>query len=110
MQNKGFVRFFAISLALVCLFYLSFTFVTNYWDKQAKEIAQGDSQKYYEYLEEISGEEKWLGYTLKECHEKEINLGLDLKGGMNVTLEVSVRQNPPHSLFARIFHPGNRAL
>ncbi|MDD3480393.1 MAG: protein translocase subunit SecDF [Paludibacteraceae bacterium] len=90
MQNKGFVRFFAISLALVCLFYLSFTFVTNYWDKQAKEIAQGDSQKYYEYLEEISGEEKWLGYTLKECHEKEINLGLDLKGGMNVTLEVSV--------------------
>ena len=59
MQNKGFVRFFAISLALVCLFYLSFTFVTNYWDKQAKEIAQGDSQKYYEYLEEISGEEKW---------------------------------------------------
>ena len=40
MQNKGFVRFFAISLALVCLFYLSFTFVTNYWDKQAKEIAQ----------------------------------------------------------------------
>ena len=74
MQNKGFVRFFAISLALVCLFYLSFTFVTNYWDKQAKEIAQGDSQKYYEYLEEISGEEKWLGFTLKECHEKEINL------------------------------------
>ena len=90
MQNKGFVRFFAISLALVCLFYLSFTFVTNYWDKQAKEIAQGDSQKYYDYLEEISGEEKWLGFTLKECHEKEINLGLDLKGGMNVTLEVSV--------------------
>lgn len=63
MQNKGFVRFFAISLALVCLFYLSFTFVTNYWDKQAKEIAQGDSQKYYDYLEEISGEEKWLGFT-----------------------------------------------
>lgn len=90
MQNKGFVRFFAISLALVCLFYLSFTFVTNYWDKQAKEIAQGDSQKYYEYLEEISGEEKWFGFTLKECREKEINLGLDLKGGMNVTLEVSV--------------------
>lgn len=90
MQNKGFVRFFAIALALVCLFYLSFTFVTNYWDRQAKEFAQGDSQKYYEYLEEISGEEKWLGFTLKECQEKEINLGLDLKGGMNVILEVSV--------------------
>lgn len=90
MQNKGFIRFFAISLALVCLFYLSFTFVTNYWDREAKEIAQGDRQKYYEYLDEISGEEKWFGFTLKECHEKEINLGLDLKGGMNVTLEVSV--------------------
>ena len=45
MQNKGFVRFFAISLALVCLFYLSFTFVTNYWDKQAKEIAQAEIDK-----------------------------------------------------------------
>ena len=90
MQNKGFVRLFAVALALVCLFYLSFSFVTNYWDKQAREVAQGDSQKYFEYLDEISGEEKWLGYTLKECREKEINLGLDLKGGMNVTLEVSV--------------------
>ncbi len=90
MQNKGFVRVFAIALALVCLFYLSFSFVTNYWDTQAKDAAQGNDQKYYEYLDSIAGENVWMGYTLKECREKEINLGLDLKGGMNVTLEVSV--------------------
>ena len=90
MQNKGLVRMFAIALACVCLFYLSFSFVTNYWDSQAKTTAQGDNQKYYEYLDSIAGENVWFGYTLKECREKEINLGLDLKGGMNVILEVSV--------------------
>ncbi len=90
MQNKGLVRMFAIALAGVCLFYLSFSFVTNYWDSQAKTTAQGDNQKYYEYLDSIAGENVWFGYTLKECREKEINLGLDLKGGMNVILEVSV--------------------
>ncbi len=90
MQNKGFVRLFAIALALVCCFYLSFSFVTSRWDNKAKTAAQGDNQKYYEYLDSVAGEEVWLGYTLKECREKEINLGLDLKGGMNVILEVSV--------------------
>jgi len=90
MQNKGFVRVFAIALALVCLFYLSFSFVTSHYNKKAQEYAQGDSNKQFKYLDSIAGEQVWLGYTLKECREKEINLGLDLKGGMNVILEVSV--------------------
>ncbi|MDD3405966.1 MAG: protein translocase subunit SecDF [Paludibacteraceae bacterium] len=90
MQNKGFVRVLAIALALVCLFYLSFSFVTSHYNAKAKEYAQGDSNKQFRYLDSIAGENVWLGYSLKQCREKEINLGLDLKGGMNVTLEVSV--------------------
>ena len=91
MQNKGLVRLFAIALTLVCLFYLSFSFVTGTYNKKAKEYAAGDKQKEYNYLDSMASEKVWLNsYTLKECREKEINLGLDLKGGMNVTLEVSV--------------------
>jgi len=90
MQNKGLIRIFAVALTLVCLFYLSFTVVTSTYNKKAKEYAAGDKLKEYQYLDSVANEEIWLGYTLKECREKEINLGLDLKGGMNVTLEVSV--------------------
>ena len=90
MQNKGLVRLFAIALTLVCIFYLSFSVVTNSYNKKAKEYALGDKMKEFNYLDSIASEKVWLGYTLKECREKEINLGLDLKGGMNVTLEVSV--------------------
>lgn len=90
MQNKGIVRVLAILLALVSLFYLSFSVVTGTYNKRAKEFAAGDKLKEYQYLDSLSGEEVYFGYTLKECREKEINLGLDLKGGMNVTLEVSV--------------------
>ncbi len=90
MQNKGFVRILAAALLLVCLFYLSFSFVTRNYDKKAKEYAKGNTTEYYNFMDSVSGEKVWLGYTLKECREKEINLGLDLKGGMNVTLEVSV--------------------
>jgi len=90
MQNKGLVRLFAIALTLVCIFYLSFSVVTNNYTKKAKEYALGDKMKEFNYLDSIASEKVWLGYTLKECREKEINLGLDLKGGMNVTLEVSV--------------------
>ena len=91
MQNKGLVRIFAVALTLVCLFYLSFTVVTSTYNKKAKEYAAGDKVKEYQYLDSVANEKVWLGaYTLKECREKEINLGLDLKGGMNVTLEVSV--------------------
>ena len=90
MQNKGLVITLAVCLALVSAFYLSFSFVTNYYDNKAVEYAQGDDAKEYQYLDSIAGEKVWFGYTLKECREKEINLGLDLKGGMNVTMEVSV--------------------
>ena len=90
MQNKGLVITLAVCLALVSSFYLSFSFVTKYYDNKAVEYAQGDAAKEYQYLDSIAGEKVWFGYTLKECREKELNLGLDLKGGMNVTMEVSV--------------------
>jgi len=95
MQNKGFIKFFAVALALAAIFQLSFTFVVRKVQNDAKEFAQGDPQKEYRYLDSIANEPVynflWLKkYTLRECQEKEINLGLDLKGGMNVTLEVSV--------------------
>ena len=90
MQNKGLVITLAVCLALVSAFYLSFSVVTNHYDNKAAEYAQGDGAKEYQYLDSIAGEKVWFGYTLKECREKEINLGLDLKGGMNVTMEVSV--------------------
>jgi len=90
MQNKGLVRILAVCLALVCAFYLSFSLVTSHYDKKAKEYAGDDAQKEFFYLDSIASEKVWFGYTLKECREKEINLGLDLKGGMNVTMEVSV--------------------
>lgn len=90
MQNKGFVKVFAVLLTLVCLFYLSFSFVTNRYNKKAAEYAGGDPVKESLYLDSLSTEKVWLGYTLKECREMEISLGLDLKGGMNVILELSV--------------------
>ena len=90
MQNKGFVKVFAVLLTLVCLFYLSFSFVTNRYNKKAAEYAGGDAVKESLYLDSLSTEKVWLGYTLKECREMEISLGLDLKGGMNVVLELNV--------------------
>ncbi len=90
MQNKGLIRILAVCLALVCAFYLSFSFVTRHYDKKAQAYANGEKAKEYVYLDSIASQKVWFGYTLKECREKEINLGLDLKGGMNVTMEVSV--------------------
>ena len=90
MQNKGFVRGFAVLLTLVCLFYLSFSFVTRYYNNKAAEYAGGDPSKESLYLDSLSTQKVWLGYTLKQCREMEISLGLDLKGGMNVVLELNV--------------------
>ena len=90
MQNKGLVITLAACLALVSAFYLSFSFVTSSYDKKAAAYAQGDAAKEYQYLDSVAGEKVWFDYTLKECREKELNLGLDLKGGMNVQMEVSV--------------------
>ncbi|MCQ2350539.1 MAG: protein translocase subunit SecDF [Paludibacteraceae bacterium] len=90
MQNKGFVRAIAYAMALVCIFYLSFNFVTSHYNKKAVEVSGGDKVAEMHYLDSMATEKVWLGYTLKECRENELNLGLDLKGGMNVILEVSV--------------------
>jgi SecD/SecF fusion protein len=95
MQNKGAILTFAILLALVCLYQLSFTFKAKQVEKNAREYAQGDPDKEFYYLDSISGEVvyNFIGlkkFTFKEVKELELNLGLDLRGGMNVTLEVSV--------------------
>lgn len=87
MQNKGFVKVFAVLLTLACIFYLSFSFVTRYQMDKAAQDPQGAEH----YLDSMQNQKVWLGvYTLKQCREMEIGLGLDLKGGMNVILEVSV--------------------
>lgn len=95
MQNKGAILTFAILLAAVCLYQLTFTWKAKQIEKAAVEYAQGDPDKEFAYLDSISGEVAYnfLGlkkFTYKEVKELEMNLGLDLKGGMNVTLEVSV--------------------
>ena len=91
MQNKGFVKAFAVLLTLVCVFYLSFSFVTRHYTNKAKEYAKGNPHLEQDYLDSLSNEKVWLwNWSLKDCREMEISLGLDLKGGMNVILEVSV--------------------
>ena len=119
MQNRGAIKFFAIAFALICLYQLSFTFVTSRVESKAKdyavnelaqqqadELAGGNdvlrnylfdsiskSRESY-YLDSVANLEAYnilaTQFTYKECKEREINLGLDLKGGMNVVLEVSV--------------------
>ena len=94
MQNRNFISFFAILFSLVCLYQLSFTWIANSVEEDAKLYANGDEVKEKFYLDSISTEPVYnIGvkeYTYSECTSREINLGLDLKGGMNVTLEVSV--------------------
>lgn len=88
MQNKGIVKFVTLLLVLVCIFYLSFSFVTRYYQNKAAAMGEEAGQ---EYLDSVMNEKVYLGiYSLKQCREMEIGLGLDLKGGMNVMLEVSV--------------------
>ena len=87
MQNKGFVKVIAVLLTVVCAFYLSFTFVTSHHEKKAAQYAGGESV----YIDSIMNKKVYLGvYTFKQAREMGIGLGLDLKGGMNVILEVSV--------------------
>ncbi len=88
MQNKGFVKFLAIALTLICIFYLSFSAVTSYVDNKASEMEEKEAEL---YLDSLNSNPFYLGlYNLKQCRETAIGLGLDLKGGMNVILEVSV--------------------
>ena len=116
MQNKGLVRILGIALALICLFYLSFNVVTMRYESKAEaatvkakenfqqsntfanltakdkslKLDSVGNRAYYSYLDSVGKQKVYLNYTLKECREKGVNLGLDLKGGMNVTLEISV--------------------
>jgi SecD/SecF fusion protein len=94
MQNKAAIIILAIALGLVSIYQLSFTGATYKVNREAKNYAKGNLVKETQYLDSISTlpKEKWsfLGNTFKECQRKELNLGLDLKGGMSVILEVSV--------------------
>ncbi len=95
MQNKGAITLLAIALALVSIYQLSFTYKTTRVEKAAREYAQGNPDMEKAYLDSIANQEvyNFLGlakFTYKECKELELNLGLDLRGGMNVTMEVDV--------------------
>ena len=88
MQNKGFVKFLAVALTLICIFYLSFSVATKYVEDKAAKMSEQEAEQ---YLDSLNSTPFYLGsYTLKDCRETAIGLGLDLKGGMNVILEVSV--------------------
>ena len=105
MQSKGklgsvVAGIIAIFLVLICLFYLSFTVVTNHHEANAEKFAasmsNGDTRSdayrmaYKSYIDSISKEPVYLGYTFNDVQKLGVGLGLDLKGGMNVTLQVSV--------------------
>ena len=94
MQGKGFIKFMAILLGIVCLYSLSFNLVTYNVEKNAKEFAKGDLVKEKAYLDSMASIPVYpgLGLTYQQVKGKEINLGLDLKGGMNVTMEISLAE------------------
>jgi len=94
MQNKGAIRLFTIVLALVSVYQLLFTVFAQKVERNAREIANGDVRIERSYLDSMKGEVVYnvlfKKYTYQECKEREVNLGLDLKGGMNVILEIAV--------------------
>ena len=102
MQNKGFITTIAILLILICGFYISFSFITANYEKEAKEYAARMAgtddatndmykQRLKQYNDSIDNEKVMFGmYTYNQARQMEIGLGLDLKGGMNVVLEISV--------------------
>ncbi len=92
MQGKGFIKFLAILLGIVCVYSLSFNLVTSNVEKNAKAYAKGDPLKEEAYLDSMATEPVYplFGFTYEFVKSKEINLGLDLKGGMNVTMEISL--------------------
>ena len=94
MQGKGFIKFIAILLGIVCLYYLSFNLVTYNVEKDAKAYAKGDTIKEKAYLDSMATQPVYpiTGETYQQAKSKEINLGLDLKGGMNVTMEISLAE------------------
>ena len=95
MQNKGLIKFFAILFALVSIYQLSFTFVSSKVKNDAKAFANGNPEKELKYLDSIGKESVFnLGFTnftFNEVKDKQINKGLDLEGGINVILQISVK-------------------
>ncbi|MBL4676973.1 MAG: protein translocase subunit SecDF [Mucilaginibacter sp.] len=94
MQGKGVIKFFAILLAVVCLYQLSFTWVTHKVESDAKAYAKGNAEKERAYLDSISTQPVYpvFGHTYQYCVDNALALGLDLKGGMNVTMQISLRE------------------
>lgn len=101
MQNKGFISTIAVLLILICGFYISFSFVTSHYEKKAEEYAammaktsdvtnDAYKQNLKQFNDSIDKEKVYLGYTYNQVRKLEIGMGLDLKGGMNVVLEISV--------------------
>lgn len=91
MQNKGLIKFITILFALVSIYQLSFTFIANKVKQDAKEFANGDLKKEIEYLNDVDKKPVFLNFTYNDVKGKQINKGLDLEGGINVILEISVR-------------------
>ena len=104
MQNKGLIRFFAIIFAIVSIYQLTYTFITNKVENDAEAYAERtvdpdapNSSSLMEaaresYLDSVSGKDVWGGYTTyADAKDNELKKGLDLKGGINVILQISVR-------------------
>lgn len=93
MNNRGLIKFFAILFALVCLYQLSFTYVTNKVKNDAVAFSAGDREKELAYYDSIKNVEVYpvFGYTFEEVEQRQISRGLDLEGGINVTLQISVK-------------------
>jgi SecD/SecF fusion protein len=94
MQGKGVIKFFAVVLTIVCIYQLSFTWVARKVEKDAAVYAKGDTAKVKAYLDSVSSLPAYpvLGHTYQYCLERELALGLDLKGGMNVTMQISLAE------------------
>ncbi len=96
MQNKGLIKFFAILFALVSIYQLTFTFVSSGIQNDAKAFAKGNQQKEVNYLNDLKNKNVFslfglVDYTYAEVSGKQINKGLDLEGGINVILQISVK-------------------
>ncbi|WP_454800828.1 protein translocase subunit SecDF [Mucilaginibacter phyllosphaerae] len=94
MQGKGVIKFFAILLAVVCLYQLSFTWVAHKVENDAKVYSKGNPEREKAYLDSVSTLPVYpvFGHTYQYCLDRELALGLDLKGGMNVTMQISLRE------------------
>lgn len=115
MRNQGFTKFLAIVFAAICVYQLAFTWMVKSVESDAKTYSNGDYKLEQAYLDSVATDELYFGYTYKECKEEQLNLGLDLKGGMNVTLEVSVgdilrilANNSSDATFNQAIHKANQ--